>query len=498
MNACRFLNNTRIKLYFDSFCSAAMDVNKECVDKDTECELPEEMLYEYVQRNDLDMATMMLSTTEVNVNKLSPTSKSCLYLALENENIPMVKLLVEHDADINLSSYSNTFCRYESPLVTAVRLENSELIDMILELGCCMEGRSANGKDEKTALQWAATYGNISLASKVLSHGAEVNWIGPYFHTALHYAAIADKADMVLWLLEKEAEISINGDGRSPLHIAAVRGNLPIVKYLFQYSCEIDIEDKFHFTPFSLACLRGHHNVVVYMLEHSPAGTKFHLDDGLHRAADSGHTHVMKLLLSHGADANALNNLGESPLSTAARAGKALPVQLLLEHGSRLNVIDNRGYTPLQLSLLREQVDVSISLIQHGSVLHALSRNTESPLYLAVTTSNPLLVKAVLLAGCCLADEPWFTSEHASSKLQDLEYLMPGPLRFRRESDHQKDTWHWIISQLGQPQVLRQLTRVTIRQQLLQASQGTSVLSRVHQLPLPVALRGFVALDDVL
>ena len=49
----------------------------------------------------------------------------------------------------------------------------------------------------KTALQWAATYGDVDMAGLLLAHGADINWVGPYFHTALHYAATADQSHMV-------------------------------------------------------------------------------------------------------------------------------------------------------------------------------------------------------------------------------------------------------------------------------------------------------------
>ena len=457
----------------------------------------EDTLFDYVRKNDLIAADAHLSNTPVNVNQLNSTAKRCMYFALENENVHMVKLLVEHGADINLSSYSHQYSWFETPLVTAVRLENEELIDLLLGMACDTEKTCCRGREEKTALQWAATYGNIALAEKLYNHGADVNWIGPSCHTALHYAANCDKADMVQWLLEKGAEVTGNCDGRSPLHISAVRGNLAIIKHLFSHDCDVNVHDRWLFTPFSLACLRGHQAVVSFMLENAPDGTAFNLSDGLHRAAESGHTQVMKMLLARGADPNALNALGESPLSTAARAGKAGPVQLLLNHGSRLDIIDKRGYNPLQLSLLREQVDISITLIQHGSPLHN-PKSTESALYLAVTTSNPLLVKCILQAGCRLYREPWFTDKHAFGKLQDMEYMTPGPLRFRRESDHQKETWRWIISKLNQPWELKNMCRIAIREQLVVCTNSSSIVANIEALPLPPAMKSLVALKDVL
>lgn len=361
--------------------------------------------FDAIFKNDLDSATLLATTGEVDLDATNIQHKTALFLAIEHENIPMVEKLISLGADINKPSYCGSQCYFETPVVTAARMERLDLVDLFIENKCELEGNGL--KEGKTALQWAATYGDITMAKLLLSKGADVNWIGPFFHTALHYATLGDHPDMVKWLLEKGAEIGVNGDGRSPLHIAAVRGNLVIVKHLVKHKCELDTVDQFSFTPFSLACLRGHFPIVKHFMDNCSPGTELNLNDGLLRAAECGHLKVMELLLGHNADVNTLNKSGESPLSIASRS-QLSAVSLLLENGAKLNVVDRRGYTPLQHAVLREKIDIATTLIRHGSYLHTMSPMVDSPLQMSVLVANARLVKCFLEGGCHLHLEKWF------------------------------------------------------------------------------------------
>ena len=455
-------------------------------------ESTEEALFAAIVRNNLEAATGLIASG-ANVNHTNKMSKTAMYLALENENTSMVQMLIKAGADLNMPSYCHTYCTYEKPIVTTARLQRLDLVELLLDHGAQLEGRPGTCAEGKTALQWAATYGDLHMAQVLYNRGSDVNWIGQYFHTALHYATIAEKPHMVQWLLERGAQVAINGDGRSPLHIAAVRGSLKIVQHLLKSKCEVDLRDNFSFTPFSLACLRGHLSIIHCLIEMSREGTHFDLDDGLHKASESGHVNTMRYLIDNGANVNALNNLGESPLSVASR-GQHLAVLMLLEKGSKLNTVDKRGYMPLQLALLREQVDISRSLIQHGAKLNIKVQHTESPLQIAYASSNPMLIKYIIQAGCRLKRESWFTHAQAHERLKELDFQCPWP----HEGQIKKDIWEWIISSLGQPKSLISLSRIAIREHLMRVTQGRSILGNIQKLPLPLITIKYLQLDDIL
>jgi len=70
-------------------------------------------------------------------------------------------------------------------------------------------------------------------------------------------------------------------------------------------------------------------------------------DDELFVAARNGDLIKVQTLLENGADPNAKDNAGHTPLHWAAHLGHVEIVELLLERGANPNAEDNYGSTPL-------------------------------------------------------------------------------------------------------------------------------------------------------
>ena len=78
---------------------------------------------------------------------------------------------------------------------------------------------------------------------------------------------------------------------------------------------------------------------------------------------------MAELLLRHGADVNAKDEEGKTPLSGAS---KFEVFELLLSHGADPNVQDNYGATPLLLACLYNNVKISVPtlLLAHGALVN--------------------------------------------------------------------------------------------------------------------------------
>ncbi|EOD08245.1 ankyrin, partial [Emiliania huxleyi CCMP1516] len=81
----------------------------------------------------------------------------------------------------------------------------------------------------------------------------------------------------------------------------------------------------------------------------------------LHAAAQAGHVRDVQLLLARGADANARDKKGETPLLKAAARGQTA---LLLARGADANARDKKGETPLLKAAARGQTAVCRLLLQ--------------------------------------------------------------------------------------------------------------------------------------
>jgi Ankyrin repeats (many copies) len=104
------------------------------------------------------------------------------------------------------------------------------------------------------------------------------------------------------------------------------------------------------------------------LVSHKPdaAGTPLSL------AVWRGHKEVVELLLAKGADVNARDTYGQTPLSEAvsspymAEANRLPILELLLAHGADISGTDSHGKTPVRLATENGRKEVAEFLRQHG------------------------------------------------------------------------------------------------------------------------------------
>jgi cytohesin len=75
----------------------------------------------------------------------------------------------------------------------------------------------------------------------------------------------------------------------------------------------------------------------------------------LHSTFVWGNKDIMELLLADGADVNAKDKNGETPLHIAAQCNNKFSVEVLLAHKADVNVKDNDNETPLNLAAANDQ-----------------------------------------------------------------------------------------------------------------------------------------------
>jgi len=87
------------------------------------------------------------------------------------------------------------------------------------------------------------------------------------------------------------------------------------------------------------------------------------------RAVSAGHIEVVKLLLSRGANVNTYSESGITPLITAVVAGNMEMVSVLIEKGANINARAGDGSSPLRIAVSRKQDEVAGLLISLGAQL---------------------------------------------------------------------------------------------------------------------------------
>src|SRR5437899_4123066 len=89
----------------------------------------------------------------------------------------------------------------------------------------------------------------------------------------------------------------------------------------------------------------------------------------MHLPAYSNHISIAKRLIALGADINAKDHVGYTPLHEAARDGNRACAELLLKHGADLTIVDNKNDTPLETAIYYGYLDLANILVDHGAPL---------------------------------------------------------------------------------------------------------------------------------
>ena len=109
------------------------------------------------------------------------------------------------------------------------------------------------------------------------------------------------------------------------------------------------------FQPLGLACFFGHTSIVTLLLTHgadvnSPSRNSSRVQP-LHSAVAGRHLEIARTLLEHGADVNALQQDSFAPIHEAAQNGDIAMIKLLISQHANLTMKKSDGQTALDIAL---------------------------------------------------------------------------------------------------------------------------------------------------
>lgn len=139
-------------------------------------------------------------------------------------------------------------------------------------------------------------------------------------------------------------------NGQTPLHRAAESGNSELVKLLLVYGAERDARDYKKRLPLHFAASNGDLDTAIALLGPGKDMKDKYGQTPVHIAASRGKAEVVELLVDERADKEARDNIAQTPLHVAARLGQADVARVLVRKGANKGAKDMDNRTPLHLA----------------------------------------------------------------------------------------------------------------------------------------------------
>jgi ankyrin repeat protein len=229
-----------------------------------------------VHRDDLETADLLIRAG-ADVNAANDYGVTPLSLACTNRNAAMVEKLLRAGADSKVAQVTG-----ETPLMTCARTGNVEAVKSLLARGADMNATEAKGQ---TALMWAVAQKHADVVRVVIEKGADVN---------ARSRVVELLAPMRSVTYTKDVHFPKATGGFTPLMFAARVGDVDSSRILLEAGAKVN---------------------------DVPAADGIGDGSALVLATASGHERLAMFLLEKGADPNATDGYGLTPLHWAMMEG---------------------------------------------------------------------------------------------------------------------------------------------------------------------------------
>jgi ankyrin repeat protein len=297
--------------------------------------------------------------------------------ALHPEEVAIIKAWIDQGADWPDSLANEMELPPLNPEAVAMveSLRNDDLRSFIKAAEANPQLLNARGPEGSTPFMYAVLYSDTATLARLLKLGADPNKHNDANATALMWAA--RDFDKTRLLVRHGADVNAKSDNhRTPLMIAARRpGAAPIVKFLLDNGANPNPNAKAVASPLLEALTAGDESIVKLLIKHG-ADAEATADQGLTMAATTECAKGLELLAAKITHKQAYT----LALQNIAVLGDVKAVRLMLDHGADVNAFDPFGKTPLMYAAISDvlPVDVVKLLIERGADVNARSRHTNA------------------------------------------------------------------------------------------------------------------------
>lgn len=327
-----------------------LNVVKELINNNSEIDSFDDFLY-LVCRSE-DIAYLQELDTDLN---LISNNELPLFVACEKGHMKIILELLKAEERIDLQDTSDKL------LTIACKYGYIDVVTKVLKAKNYSLSRNENAQVLKRSfnmcknvfadiLTEASTTGLFRIVQMVTDLGADVNWsyndIMDPIPTPLVAACEGRYMRIVNYLLQRGADVNMQGGDNTPLSAACKGGFSEIVEILVENGANINLPDSTD-TPMTAACKEGRTDVVKYLIEkNANVNLKGLFDTPLTAACKYGHVNIVLELLKAGAQVNLSGRLN-TPLTAASYCGNGTIVKMLIKKEADVN---KRGQFDLNMN----------------------------------------------------------------------------------------------------------------------------------------------------
>jgi ankyrin repeat protein len=181
------------------------------------------------------------------------------------DDVSTIKKYADQQGDINIAEKE----RGETLMMISVRENSQRVFDyLLMHPKIQLDQRAKNGD---TAIMLAAYLDQNETVQRLIDAGAQVNQEG---WTALHYATVVGNLEIVKMLLERYAYIDAETPNKTtPLMLAARRGEMNVLKFLIDEGADISLKNMLGWTAYDFAVESERRDIAALLKELMQAKT---------------------------------------------------------------------------------------------------------------------------------------------------------------------------------------------------------------------------------
>ena len=269
-------------------------------------------------------------------------------------------------------------------------------------VSAALPSRKIDKLDKKgnAPIHYAAAAANAGITELLLIHGADPSVSNKRYETTpLHEVARSNTRsarsirETLTALLRYGADLWVTDThGETPLMAASRAGNAVVVNAIVSHET---VGDEVLANALSIAREHSRYSV-IRLLESRGIQSAAGMNDGLLSATARGRFAVVDSLVRGGADVNARNENGSTPLIVAAENDHPALMIFLLDHGANVNSSTTDGMTALHVAASRGDRNMVDTLIERGADINAESAVHGTPLNSAAGKENVTIVNHLL------------------------------------------------------------------------------------------------------